>query len=161
MTKVRVYRLETYANVNHLRVIRLELTGVGSADAGPDVKNLEGWLEVEMTASAPGSPTNYVWTQLAGPTVQLIPFGTNNVKCKYTTPALLGSASLVFSVKASYADGSSSGEGTTTHGVVRSTLRQVNANGTFTPVRVVPASTVIPTAAGFGAAPFGTSSFGG
>ena len=102
------------------KLLSSAVSGVGSADPGPNVQNLEAGLTVQMDATAPGVVANYTWDQVAGPSVQLITSGLQNESCTYRVPYLKADADLVFRVVANYANGTKSGSGITRHAVVRS-----------------------------------------
>lgn len=130
-----------------VRIARAEVAVVGSADPGPNLRNVSPGLTIEMTADAPGIPVNYTWDQIAGPTVTTT-LSSDKSKCTYITPALKADSTLVFRVVASYADGTKSGEGITRHSVTRTAHQVAHDDGSTSTVTFRPIELGVPTEGG-------------
>lgn len=136
---VNVTRAEVVVSTqsNDVKIHRAQVvTTGGAADPGPNIRNLGAGYIVKMTAIAPGSPTGYIWDQVAGPTVAMTLSGTGNSEATYNSPFLKADADLVFRVVATYADGSRSGEGLTTHEIIRTPDLVINPDLSTSPGRI-------------------------
>jgi licheninase len=135
---VNLHRVETTVVATNAapRIHRIEVQAVGSADPGPNIRNLEAGLLVQMTAEAPGDPLSYTWDQVAGPSVTLTKSGVGDKTAAYHVPALRADADLVFRVVANYLGGTSSGSGITRHGVARVPNLMVNSDASLTPIEI-------------------------
>jgi hypothetical protein len=133
---VLVYRVsaDTAVTVDAaLRVYRAEIKSAGTANLGEAVLGIEPWTFVSLTATASGSPTGWTWRQISGPAVTLT--GTGSTR-SYAAPAPLNTTSLVFGVKATFADGTETAEGTVTHEVLWVTERAI-INGVEVPIQIL------------------------
>jgi hypothetical protein len=102
---VRIYRAELAAGGTqaHARVYRAEVQVTGSATFGPDLYGIEPWTTVTVAATAPGTPTSWVFSQVSGPAVTLIPSG-NTVS--FQTPGGSTTQTIVLQAVANYSNGS-------------------------------------------------------
>lgn len=142
--RIRVYRAEATVVANEagsgrIRVFRAELTTLGPASLGNDLKGIEPWATVTLTATATGSPVSWEFRQVSGPAVTLVPAGN---KVSFTAPATLQTRSVSIGATAVYSGGAKGGEAAVNIEVLHAT-EYINSPTGFVPVEL---QTFAPTA---------------
>lgn len=130
---VRLYRAEvaTTGIQAKARIYRAEVVVTGSATFGPDLYGIEPWTTLTVSATAPGTPTSWTFSQVSGPAVTLVPSG-NSVT--FQTPGSQTTQTIVLQAVANYAGGSPSASDNTSVEVLYAT-EYVNTSAGWVPAR--------------------------